>query len=293
MIENHSKNLILGLLSGTSLAQTRPFFLSLGKSGYRGDVCMIVSDLDAATQAFLRLRRVQLIPFQKAGLKRFSAAVARIPGFFLPRQKRWLFEHQLAPAYMHRNCARYFFYVSYLQECGADYTHVMLTDTRDVLFQNDPFAFELPDGLSVFMEDRSRNLGSSEHNARGLLRSFGRPVLRELSDKPIACAGTTIGTTAAIREYLSRVTRLLCAKRERKTIDQAVHNFLVHKEPPANLHSFENFSGPVLTMGNIDPARLQFNECCQIINPDRCVINTLHQYDRHPELAQKLLKVLT
>ena len=30
---------------------------------------------------------------------------------------------------------------------------LMLADIRDVLFQKDPFAFEIPDGLCVFQED--------------------------------------------------------------------------------------------------------------------------------------------
>jgi hypothetical protein len=293
MIVDDSKKLILGLLSGLSLEQAKPFFLSLEKSGYRGDVCLFVRELGSATQAFLRARRVQLIPFPKAFLQRFSAGAARFPGFFLPREKRALFHRHLAPAYMHPHCARFFFYQSYLQECGGSYSQVMLTDTRDVLFQADPFAFELPDGLSVFLEDRSRNIGSCGQTSRAMLRAFGRATLREMSGLPIVCAGTTIGTAAAIREYLAGIIRILCEKKNRKAIDKAAHNYLVHKEPPARLHRFENFSGPVLTLGYVDPAQLQFNDRGQIVSPDGRVINTLHQYDRHPELAQKLVNVLT
>lgn len=293
MNKDESKNLIIGLLAGMTLEQAKPFFLSLEKSGYRGDVAMVVCDLDTATQAFLRARGVQMIPFQKAFfLKGFTAAAARLPRFFLPRAKRDLFDRQLAPAYMHPHCARHFFYESFLQECGADYRHVMLTDVSDVLFQADPFAFEMPDGLSVFVEDRSQTIGSSNHNARAVLRGFGRAVLQELSGQPIVCAGTTIGTGAAIREHLARVTQILLEKKERKTIDQALHNFLVYKNPPAKLRCFENFAGPVLTMTAVDPARLKFNSHGHILNADGSVINTLHQYDRHPALAQKLLQTL-
>ena len=293
MIESHSKKLILGLISGMSLEKVRPFFLSLEKSGYRGDVCMVVSHLDSATQSFLRAQRVQLIPFQTVYLRRFAAGVARLAGFSMSWRRRRLFEHALAPAYMHPHCARHFFYESYLQHCAADYSHVLLTDVRDVLFQADPFAFELPDGLSVFLDGDGRNIGSCEYNASSMLRGFGRAALRELNDKPVACAGTTIGTTAAIREHLAHVTRLLCAKRPRETIDQGVHNFVIYKEPPAKIKSFHNFSGPVLTMAFVDLARLQFDASGKIVNTNGQIINTLHQYDRHPELAQKLLRVLT
>jgi hypothetical protein len=292
MSEDNSKKLVLGLLSGLTLAQTKPFFLSLEKSGYRGDVAMVVCDLDTATQAFLRARGVQMIPFRKAFLLKGVTAAARFPRFFLPRAKRELFDRQLAPAYMHPHCARHFFYESFLQECGGNYSHVMLSDVGDVLFQADPFAFDVPDGLCVFVEDRSQTIGSSSHNARAVRRGFGRAVLRELGGRPIVCAGTTIGTAAAIREHLARVIRILLEKKERKTIDQALHNFLIYKHPPAKLHCFENFAGPVLTMAAVDPARLRFNSHGQILNADGGVINTLHQYDRHPALAQKLLATL-
>jgi hypothetical protein len=290
---NDSKKLILGLISGLSLEQVKPFFLSLEKSDYRGDVVMFVSDLGMATQTFLRSRRAHLVPFQKAYLKSFPAFATNLPRVVLSSRRRPLFDRQLAPAYMHPRCARYIFQQSFLQECGGGYNHVMLTDVRDVLFQANPFAFEIPDGLSVFLEDRSWNIGSCEHNSRAMLQAFGRGILSELSGKPIVTTGVTIGTTAAIREYLTRVTAILCEKRDRKPIDRAVQNFLVHKEPPAKLHQFENSSGPVLTLGGLDPARVQFNDRGQVVAADGRVVNILHQFDRHRELAQKLAAALS
>jgi hypothetical protein len=114
-----------------------------------------------------------------------------------------------------------------------------------------------------------------------------------LGGQPIACAGTIIGTTDAIREHLTRINRILLEKQDRKAIDQAVHNYLVYKEPAAKLHRFANLGGPVLTMVYIKPKQLQLNGRGQIINSDGSVINALHQYDRHPELARKLFKALT
>lgn len=288
-----SKKLILGLISGLSLEQVKPFFLSLEKSGYRGDTCMVVSDLGVATQAFLRSRGVQLVPFQKAFLKGFPALVAKLPGVVLSRRRRASFDRHLAPAYMHPRCARYFFQQSCVQEFGGNYSHIMLTDVRDVLFQADPFAFTLPDGLCVFLEDRSRTIGSCQHHSRAVLLAFGASALKAMSGQPIVSTGVTLGTTASIRDHLARVTRILCEKRERQPIDRAVQNFLAQQEPPANLHRFENVSGPVLTLGGVDPARLQFNGRGQIVTPAADAVNTLHQYDRQPELAQKLVKLLT
>lgn len=286
-----SKKLILGLISGLSLERVKPFFLSLEKTGYCGDIGMLVADLGTAAQAFLRARRVQLIPFQKAYLKSFPAFMARLPGMALSQRRRPVFHRQLAPAYLHPRCARHLFYQSFLQECSGTYSHVLLTDVGDVLFQADPFAFQLPDGLSVFLEDRK--IGSCEQHSRALRQAFGQGILGEMCDRPIVSTGITIGTTAAMREYLTRMTLILCDKKDRRPIDKAVHNFLIHREPPAKLHRFENASGPVATIGHTDAARLEFNGQGQMVTPAGHVINILHQYDRQPALAQQLVKALT
>ena len=46
-------------------------------------------------------------------------------------------------------------------------------------------------------------------------------------------------------------------------------------------------------MAYVDPARLSFDERGRITGTGGRVINTLHQYDRHPELAARLVALLT
>ncbi|HEV2694392.1 MAG TPA: hypothetical protein VG347_15980 [Verrucomicrobiae bacterium] len=287
------KKLVLGLVSNMTLEKAQPFFLSLEKSGYRGEICMAVSGLDAATQAFLRARRVQLIPYERERLKpRWTRALRWLAAIMPPGQRR-IMESRLAPAYIHPHCSRYFFYQSYIESCSAAYSHVFLTDVRDMIFQADPFAFEVPDGLSVFLADRSKTIGTCDFNTSSMRRGFGERALQAWRDKPIACAGTTLGTTEAIRDYLEKVTRLLCGTKQRESIDQGVHNYSIHQYPPAKLNVFENFSGPVLTMAHIPPARIQLDGQNRLLNTDGSVINTLHQYDRHTHVMDKLLKAVT
>lgn len=290
-----SKTLILGLLADLPLEKAKPFFLSLEKAGYRGDVCLVTGGLDAATQAFVRARafRVNMVPFQKPYLHPFWVRLASGIGCFLSRRRRRLFEDQLALSCLHPHCARHFHYHSYLENCGGDYGRVMLTDIRDVLFQRDPFDFAQPDGLGVFLEDIHWKIRECGHTANQIKRAFGRATLRRMLGKRVICAGTTLGTADAVREHLARVTQLLCGRTERKTIDQGLHNYLIHHDPPAKLTCFENFSGPVLSMARMDMAQVRFDAAGRILNTDGDAINTLHQYDRHPELAARLLRDLT
>jgi hypothetical protein len=288
-----AKTLILGLATGMSLEQIAPFFLSLEKSGHRGDVCLFVRGLAPGTSAFLRARHVNLVPFQESFLKPKWTRLVHLCRPFLKPAPRRLLAEQWPLTYLHACCARHIYYRSYLAECGRDYDCVMLADIRDILFQKDPFAFSIPDGLSVFMEDARQTIGSNFSNASWMRDGFGESVLNELRDKPVFCAGTTIGSPAAMLDYFDRMLQLICARKTALPIDQAAHNVVIHRQPPPSLHRFDNDTGPVLTMAEMDPRQFRFSERGFLINATGQSFNTLHQYDRHGELAPKLLRLLT
>jgi hypothetical protein len=288
-----NKTLILGLLTETTLEQARPFFLSLEKAGYQGDICLFVNGLEADLRDFLRARRINLVPFQRAYLKPKWARLAGLVRPFLTREQTGRLEAQLAVAYMHPHCARHVYYQAYLADSGADYDRVMLTDIHDVLFQRDPFDFELPDGLGVFREDPRMTIGACGHSSTWIKHGFGPAVLEKLRDKAIFCAGTIFGTPAAVGDYCARALQIFYARKTRWTIDQATFNYLLYLDPPPRVHRFDNEAGPVLTMGHMDAARLRFDAAGRLINPAGVVYNTLHQYDRHPALAAQLVERLT
>jgi hypothetical protein len=191
---------------------------------------------------------------------------------------------------MHPHCARHFFYEPYLRECAGYYRYVMLADVRDVIFQADPFAFEPAAGLHAFREDRSRTIGTCQFNADTVRLGFGEKVLAKMRDQPVHCAGTIIGTTAAVQEQVGIVIELLCRARQRPTIDQAAYNVALQQPRTAPLHFHENFAGPVLTMGTVDPAKLVPDAEGRLRNHDHSLINILHQYDRHPALARQMVQ---
>ena len=287
------KTLILGTVKGLSLEEIRPFFLSLEKTGYRGDLAILVNSVDRTTLEFLQSRRISLVPFEHASLGPLSKWFRRLSKIFLTQSQQEWSTRQMALARIYKNCARFFYYQSYLKQCGFNYDHVMLADVRDILFQRDPFDFEIPDGLSVFMEDRSRTIGTCISNSTWIRNGFGDAVLKELHDRPISCSGTTIGTVPALLDFLDRILPIFAAYQQSGTIDQATHNYILNKQPPERVRRFDNDSGPILTMANVDPANFRFNEAGLMVNATGRIYNTLHQYDRFPELAKKLIATLT
>jgi len=292
MNEASARTLILGLATGMPEAQLRPFFLSLEKSGYRGDVCLLVKDLDRAALGFLRARRVNLVPFRNAYLRPKWIRCADAVAWFLKPAQHQRYTEEAAVAFLHPLGARFVSFRSYLGICCTAYDHVMLADIRDVLFQRDPFAFTIPDGLCVFMEDAGKTIATCHSNSEWMRLGFGKRAVRKLGGEKISCCGTVIGTTAAIGDYLERMGRILYAAKSRKSIDQAAHNWLIHRQPPPALHRFDNESGPVLTMHHMDAKQIHLDESGRVVNRAGQVVNTLHQYDRHPELARKLLAKL-
>jgi hypothetical protein len=287
------KTLILGMAVGMKLEHLQPFFLSLEKAGYRGDVCLCVAGLEPAALDFLRARRVNLVPFQKAYLKRKWAHLATLAKLFMKPWQRRRFDDQMLLSYIHLHCARHVYCRDYLVECGGSYDQVMLADTRDILFQRDPFDFETPEGLGVFLEDPSHTIGSCYTNSTWMRNGYGEAVLRELADKRIHCAGTIFGTPKVMVDYLNQVLQLYAARKPRHTIDQTTHNYILYRQPPAAWRAFDNETGPVLTMANMTADQFRFNEQGLMVNAGGRIFNTLHQYDRHPELAQKLIQLLT
>jgi hypothetical protein len=290
MSGDRSGKLLMGLVSRMTEEAMRPFFLSLERAGYQGDICMIVHGLDASAQSFLRARGVHLIPFSEEYLNGINRRAAFGLARLMSGPDRRLFDRLLAPAYMHPHCARHFFYEPFLRECAGHYRHVMLADTRDMIFQADPFAFEPADGLHAFREDRRRTIGTCQWNADGMRLGFGEKMLAKMYDQPVNCAGTIIGTTAAVHEHVRIVIGLLCQARQRQSVDQAAHNVALQEPRTAPLHFHENFAGPVLSMANIDPAALVPDAEGRLRNHDHSLINILHQYDRHPALAKQLLQ---
>jgi len=183
------------------------------------------------------------------------------------------------------NIARHLRYYRFLDHAGGWYDNVMLTDTRDVFFGRDPFAFEIGDSLHCFLEESEYTPGTKPIDRRWLTETYGEEVAAALGDRPVPCAGVTIGSYGAVLAYLSAMVDELVQLRARD--DQPVHNSVVHNGLAPRVRLVRNGEGPVLTLGLMDEAAVSS------LLPDRYAeFNVLHQYDRHPRLAEALLAEL-
>lgn len=68
--------------------------------------------------------------------------------------------------------------------------------------------------------------------------------------------------------------------------DQGIHNYLLRNGLLAPVTVYANGQGPVLTMSI--GYKYRQDSAGHLINDDQMVVPVVHQYDRHPNLAEQL-----
>ncbi len=252
-----SKNtLILGLAAGFHYGDLRPFIVSLEQTGYSGRCVLFVSP---TTRDIERIQQhgICCVRFQR------------------PQES----------AHIPYNAFRYFLYKDYLLSVEKNYDRILLTDTRDVIFQRDPFSFAWSPGLNVTLEDRSMRIRDCPHMVRWTGNHLGGPALRQIQQQNISCSGTIIGDPEAVSSYLRQMTELLVPFSPRQRMagyDQGVHNYLLHTRELHQTKIHDN-AGPIFTLGYKRelPSRDAHGN---ILNESGRSAVLVHQYDRHKDL---------
>ncbi len=292
------KNLVLGAIKGYSFEQIRPFVVSLKRTAFDGDLVLFCNRVSSETRAALVDHGVKLESFQYRGSSSWNSwsrfwpmiapVVRKLHGSPMARKMlRYIVPLQTA---------RFFHYHDFLAKHESEYRQALLTDVRDVFFQDDPFS-GLQSELMVFEEDSSLRLADEkEFNAPWIEQLFGPAALAQLGRFPILCSGTILGTAAALLRYLAEFEKLLVRAKSIAPAgsDQGVHNYLCRLLIDASVQISKNNFGPVLTMrptltGGVDFA---LSSSGQVLDSNGKVIPVLHQYDRHPELASSLIRTL-
>jgi len=276
-----NKNLIVGLIQGYNFEQIRPFIVSLKNSGFKGDLHLFCSNIDEPTCNKLRKFSIKLIPFKET-YPFFTDLTLIHPNDF--------FFNQLKTKKMSFWWRRWIMYYFYLSNLRKNYSKILLTDVRDVIFQLDPFDFKSDEDLCFFLEDIRMKINICEINTQWIRDLFGEEILAKLGDNYISCAGTIIGSPPKLQNYLKKFMEIIFKIDITKSSPQAVHNYLIYMNLIDDFQLFENENGPVLSMHHKISDTIRLNKKGLIINNNDKVVNVIHQYDRHPELIKKFLE---
>lgn len=191
--------------------------------------------------------------------------------------------------------SRHFFYLDLLQKF-SDYKNVLLTDTRDLVFQTNPFD-HCPNNeeyLFVFEEDKNISLAFEVNNRIWLERIYGLDVIEKLKYKPILCGGAFFGSRTAILHLLTlmkyEMEKMPAELFEYTVADQPVLNYICYLNKSHDLPLYIKENGNI--MGNLcvslvvpsstDSVHLDLVKKQVIINGK--IPSIIHQYDRSPAL---------
>jgi len=258
----HQANLILGLAAGYHYGDVRPFLSSLERSGTEGECVLFVSETTRDIER-MQAHGVTVIPLVR------PQGTDDIP----------------------YNALRYFLYRTFLASSEIDYARVLITDVRDVLFQQDPFGYPWPQGINCTLEERRISLGACPHNSHWVREHLGEKALALVADGPISCSGTSVGSPQAMIGYLdAMINRLLpfAGGVRMAGYDQGVHNVLLHDGSLSNVTLHDN-SGPIMTLG-YTLGEPELDRCGRVLNEKGKPAVIVHQYDRKPQFFTLIRK---
>lgn len=304
------RHLILGAAVGYSWPQIAPFVRSLRASGCTAEVILLVGRIDAATRLGFAEHSITALPvhtfasrlpphiarkrYNKFWLGWLHRSLPRLIGASPdPASARNALLARVASWFLHPACSRYLAYYRHLRTRVAAYDLVLTTDVRDVLFQADPFAPAWRPAAGCAFLEHEVTLGASEGNDRWVVAGFDEAGLDSIRGRRVTCSGLTLAPAPLMLAYLAAMSRELALRTDRFSgydgMDQGVHNWLFHTGRLPGFQAVENFHGPVLTMHGLPAGLLRSDASGRLIDPSGRLIPALHQYDRHPEIANRLL----
>jgi len=240
-------DLVTGYAYGYSAEQVRPFLKSLRLTGYEGRILLFANG-DAAIEA-----------------------------------KKWNVDLRPCPKPVYRICSDRFIRIAEaLKDIPCE--GILLSDTRDVVFQKNPATFLPSSGLNVYEEDHNMRIGTCNYNSKWILTGYGREVLKKLENAFISCAGVSCGDEKSMKIYLDRLCEEIrrIQPKSNLSLDQAAHNFLIRVELESKI--WNNDNGEVYTVGYVkrNTVKIKGNK---IINDNGEVPAVVHQWDRHNKLC--------
>ena len=184
---------------------------------------------------------------------------------------------------------RLFYSYKYLSD-HPEYNRILLTDVRDVLFQEDPFLCILDNKLQVAMEEIK--IGENEYNSGWIKVLKGEEYLEKHKDKLVSCCGTVLGQRNNILFYLNYLTEFISTNDKKldtnKSIffmDQGCHNIFIIEYPHLICKHVNNI-GKIFTMSY--PGKIILSRSGLFINDYGLIYSIVHQYDRYKFLTDMM-----
>ncbi|TWW09012.1 hypothetical protein E3A20_18590 [Planctomyces bekefii] len=186
--------------------------------------------------------------------------------------------------------ARYFWYRDFLRRHpGPGDQHIMLSDTRNVLLQGDPFT-GLPKGR-MFCGVEPVAMGSCSANSLWYGRAYGQAALSRIAMSEVLCSGVSGGPRELMKKYLDCMCREILRVGPKilwaAGYDQAVHNYLLRNTDLGQDFVFESWdSDRLTTLHYASDCGFVVNSSGRLCGPSGSPVAIVHQFDRHDRLQK-------
>lgn len=291
-----AKDMIIGGASNYTWDDLKYWVNSIKKSGFDGDVAIVGTNMTKETIDRLTDKGVILSLYGKQEAN--GDIVAHTNG---------------AP-----HVERFFYMWNFLNSLDSkEYTHLITTDTRDVVFQTNPTDWLFENTMSTFLVCSSEGIRYKNEpwGNKNLHDTFGPYFHNILREKMIYNVGTIAGQFEFVRDLMLMIFQM-SVNRPIPIVDQAVFNFLINIQPYNMDTLFTNNSdnwaiqlgttleavkagrGDLGIIFNDDPSQYEklYEDNQPHINEDGTVVSPtdnekyviVHQYDRVPHLKTKI-----
>jgi hypothetical protein len=291
-----SKDLIIGGASNYTWDHLKYWVNSIKRSGFTGDIAIVGSNISATTKHKLESEGVKVFLFESV-LNIEAPHVSRF-------RQMWLSMNTMPEWHMYR--------------------FVITTDTKDVIFQENPSAW-----LGSFEDPRLKKdlFFSSEellykHEPWGqnnIVQTFGTETAITMVDDPIFNVGVIAGRPNLVRDLIQDIY-VHSINRPIPIVDQAVFNYLISREiyrPRSfftknvdywaiqlgtTIHAIQAGAGDLGRICVAHPENIEkykeyylgeqpvFTDDGIVKRPHGVLFSVVHQYDRVPGLKEKIQK---
>lgn len=205
-----SKDLIIGGASNYSWDQLKYWVSSIRKSGFKGDVAIVGTNM------------------KKETIDRLTKEGVILSLYGTPQANGDI----IAPQNGAPHVERFFYIWNFLDNPTKKYDRVITTDTRDVVFQTNPSEWLDSYLISHYLVASSEGMRyrNEPWGNQNLLESFGPYFHNKLKGNFIYNVGTIAGEYESVKGLLSFIFHL-SVNRPIPIVDQAVYNFILQQYP--------------------------------------------------------------
>ena len=293
------KDLIIGGASNYDWDQLKYWVNSIKKTGFEGDIVLAATNMSGETVKKLVEHDVKVFAY---GKRTEDGGIAKTENNIPPHVERFLFIWD------------------YLRKNQGVYRFVVVTDTRDVIFQQDPTEYLESHLFRKSIVCASEGLAYKDEpwGSKNLLDTFGPMIYDELKDNLIYNVGTIAGFCEEVRDLLLQIF-FQSVNRPIPIVDQAVFNFLINLHPLQGEVLFtNNTSGWAVQLGTTqwaiaagagdigmaikqDPSKMDeyikvyqdeqplIGKDAQVVNSAKVPFTIVHQWDRVPLIAELVM----